>query len=192
MDEKSYSRYQQRLFEKAKRRRLIRVATIRKARIRKLWRAHTADGSAGLCPGTWPMSAPTLRRAMKPYGLRTEDGRLILLLSDEWNGKPCFTQFPQHVQDAVRDAPLIKNGIHLEALLTSQVMGGDVFKAVHDDMNCLIATRLMVEKYPMDPLTRAAALAFSDFNGGAPSPLDDMMSRSPPDLEQDEEEEMSL
>lgn len=121
------------------------------------------------------MTETCFRRVMKPYGLRDETGTLILVFADGWTGKPCLDQFPLHVRRAALEQPLIRTGIHLEALLTAGHIGGDVFKAVQDDVNCLIATRIMVENFPMDPLTKDAAMAFTDFNGGCRSPLDDAL-----------------
>lgn len=140
------------------------------------------------------MSNDVFRRIMKPYSQRGEDGYLILEFADSWNGTPCFAQFPAHIQRATLSEPHIKSGIHLEALLSAGHIGGDVFKAVRDDIDCLIATRIMVERFPMDPLTKSAALAFPDFNGGAPSPLDEIMVEATmePLPDRDDEEEITL
>lgn len=137
------------------------------------------------------MTDKTFSRVMKPYGLRGEDGFLILEFADSWTGQPCFNQFPDHVRRAAMGEPQIRAGIHLEALLSAGYIGGDVFKAVQDDVNCLIATRLMVERFPMDPITKAAAMAFFDFNGGSRSPLDEALRAEafgPFSLADDEEE----
>ena len=94
----------------------------------------------------------------------------------------------------MREEPKIKSGIHLEAFLSAGHIGGDVFKAVRDDVDCLIATRIMIERFPMDPDTKKAALAFPDFGGGARSPFDEAMAEAtygPMSLDS-EDEELSL
>jgi len=137
------------------------------------------------------MTDKPFRRVMKPYAQRGENGFLILEFAEAWTGTPCLDQFPAHVQRAAMNEPQIMTGVHLEALLSAGHIGGDVFKAVQDDVNCLIATRLMVERFPMDPATKDAVQAFGDFNGGTRSPLDDALRTDifgPLSLADDEEE----
>ena len=116
-----------------------------------------------------------MRRVMKPYGARCEHGNLILEFAEPWDGTPCLKQFPLHVRRALLSEPQIKSSIHLEAVLTSAHVGGDVFLAVKDDVECLIATRLVLERFPMDPVAKDAAMTFHDFAGASASPLDEIL-----------------
>lgn len=108
------------------------------------------------------MTEPILLSRAVTYN-RDHRGYLRITLMPDWDGKPRLDSFPGHVQRTVRGRPLAVTPDYAERIRVAREMGPDVYAAVWDDTQCVMAARMVAEStFATDPFRREALRVYGE------------------------------
>jgi hypothetical protein len=91
---------------------------------------------------------------------RDRRGRLAIILTKDWNGEPCLNQFPAHIQNTIRQQPVMLEPGDAEKVWVARQKAQHVQDAVFDDILCMNATALVVLQGWDDEFQRTAEAVF--------------------------------
>lgn len=97
-----------------------------------------------------------LQRAV--HYARDHHGFLRITLQPDWDGMPRLAYFPSHVRRTVQGRPLAVTPEYSERLRVARSMGPDVYAAVWDDTQCVMAARMVADATVVTDPFRAEAL----------------------------------
>jgi len=94
---------------------------------------------------------------------RDPRGYLRITLMPDWNGMPRLNYFPDHVRRTVMGRPLAVTPEYSERLRVAREMGPDVYAAVWDDTQCVMAARMVAEStFATDPFRQEALRVYGE------------------------------
>ena len=94
---------------------------------------------------------------------RDRHGYLRVTLLPDWDGMPRLAYFPDHVRRTIEGRPLACTPEYTERIRVAKSMGEDVYAAVWDDTQCVLAARMVAEStFPTDPFRMEALRVYGD------------------------------